>query len=291
MVATLIGDQNSLGDAVLRLAVLINPSAPAEIAAAVAAPAAADDGAGEKNPKSGDEIYVDSGDGEYEIPANPAVDEFREAMRHGRFPKCRQSLVRRIEQTLTGSRSLTGDGTMADAKLLRRLHTGLCDEAGNFTLGSDLEEAFVERSKAYVSGKSIGAVLEGVLLPLPRIKLLMEVEEGIFGTTDRQRLGNYILAILKESENQASLLKPDSAPAVHMRKLAGTQRLILESRLSKAQKEAASAILDDICTDILDRGKIFAKIADRSSSKIDECMSILVSVPKEVDSFESFMIL
>jgi hypothetical protein len=33
--------------------------------------------------------------------------------------------------------------------------------------------------------------------------------------------------------------------------------------------------LDEICTDILNRGQILAKIADRSSSNIDECMSIV----------------
>jgi hypothetical protein len=275
MVAAVIGKEKSMGSAILRLAALINPSAAEEAATAAASSADADKETGNKGPKAQDEIYGDFGDDDDDGPEHPAVDQFREMLRRGRFPKCRQSLIRRMEQTLTGPRSLTGDGILADSQILSQLHTGLCDEDGKFILGSELEEAFAARSQAYVGGKSIGDMLDGVALPLPWVKILLDLEKGIFGKAGRQRIGDYILAILKESENQATMRKPDTPPAVHMRKLASIQRLIGKSGISEAHREAAAAVLDDICTDILDRGQILAKIADRSSSNIDECISIL----------------
>ncbi|MBL6954476.1 MAG: hypothetical protein ISR50_17695 [Alphaproteobacteria bacterium] len=279
VVATVIGKETSLGGAVLRLAALINPGAATEVATAAAAPAATDaatdTGAGKKRPRDPDEIYDDSGDGGDEIPEHPAVEKFRQMMRLESFPKCRQSLIRRMEQTLTGPRSFTGQGTLADAQILGQLHARLCNENGKFALGAELGEAFVVRSQTYIGGKSIGDLLDGVTLPLPRVKILLDVEKGIFGKAGRQRIGDYIMAILEEPENQAVLRNPDTPPAIHMRNLAGIQRLIGNASISNAQKEAAAAVLDDICIDILDRGQILAKIADRSSSNIDECMSIL----------------
>ena len=263
-VAKLIGDQKSLGEAVLRLAALINPSAaatdPSVVEKSLAVSADDDDDADEDQEETAESI---------------AVDQFRRLMQRGRFPKCRQSLVRRIEQTLTGNRSFTGEGNLAEAQLLSRLYHRLCDEDGEFILGPELEEAFVERSQSYVSGNAIGRILDGVVLPLKRITILLQVLEGVFGKSARRRIGEYVLAILREPENQDSMRKPDSAPAVHMRHLGRVQRLILASKLQKRQKSEASALLDDICVDVMAREQILAKIADRSSSNIDECMSIL----------------
>ena len=254
---------------------MINPGAAADVAIAAAVPAARNNGKAKSSPKVQNEIYVGSDDDEDEIPEHPAVAQFRNVMQRGRFPKCRQALVRRMEQTLTGPRSFTGDGTLADAQLLRRLHDALCDKDGKFPLGADLEEAFAERSRTYVGGSSIGGLLEEVALPLQRMNILLKVERGIFGKAGSQRIGEYIWAVLNEPENQPALRQPEIAPAVHMRRLAATQRLIIESGLSEAQKAAASAVLDEIGADTMDRGQILVKIADRASSKIDECLSIL----------------
>ena len=60
-----------------------------------------------------------------------------------------------------------------------------------------------------------------------------------------------------------------------MRKLCIVQRRIVEAKLTELQEEESSEILDDICTDILARKQILAKIAMRSSNSIDECMSIM----------------
>ena len=277
-IGKLIGDQKNLGDAVLRLAELINPGSarpPAKAKSAPVAPAAGNAEAGDGSPKVQGEIYDDSEGDSEEIPEHPVMEQFRAVMRRGRFPRCRQALVRRIEQTLTGPRSLSGDGALADSQLLRQLYDRLCDEEGNFIMGSDLEDAFVERSQGYVSGNSIGQMLEGVELPLKRVAILLKAEKGIFGKSSRQRVGDYILAVLKEPENQAGMRNPEKAPAVHMRDLGGVQRLIADSSLAEAQKEEASEVLDDICSEILEKGQILAKIADRSSNSIDECLSIL----------------
>ncbi len=275
LVARLIGNQNSLGDAVLRLAELINPGAAATAAIAAGVPATAKKGAAGNRPAVQDEIYDDSVDDDDAFLEHPAVEQFRKLMWRGRFPKCRQTLIRRMKQTVLGPRSFTGDGAVADAQLLRRMHDGLCDEDGNFVLGADLEAAFVTRSQTYLTSTSIGGMLEGVALPLQRLEILLEVEKGIFGDAGRQRIGAYILAILQEPENQTALRKPDIAPAVHMRSLAVAQRRANESSLSETQKHAAEALLDELGGDLMAEGQILAKIADRSSSNIDECISIL----------------
>lgn len=267
-IAKLIGDQSSLGEAVLRLAGLVNPGAAVE--AVIAVPVAVE----LEDREPGDEIY-DVAQRDDEIPEHPAIEEFRAMVRRGSFPKCRKSLVYRIEQTLNGNRTLTGNGVLAEARLLRLLHDRLCDADGNMNFDTDLVKAFEDRSHGYVSSNSIGNMLEGELLPLKRISILLEAELGIYSTLGQRRIGDYILAILNEPENQATLRHPETPPAIHMRNLGGIQRLIMKSHLSDAQKEESSLILDDICTEILGREQILAKIADRSSSNIDECMSIL----------------
>jgi len=267
-ITKLIGDQSSLGEAVLRLAGLVNPGAAAAAVAAIPEAAEAED------IEPGDGIYI-AAESDDEIEEHPAIEEFRAMVRSGRFPMCRKSLVHRIEQTLNGNRSLTGNGVLAEARLLRLLHDRLCGADGNLHFGLELVKAFENRSHGYVSSNSIGNMLEGELLPLKRISILLEAELGIYSKLGQRRIGDYILAILKEPENQVTLRHPETPPAIHMRNLGGIQRLIMKSNLSDVQKEESAAILDDVCTEILGREQILAKIADRSSSNIDECMSIL----------------
>ena len=272
-VAKLIGNQKSLGAAVLRLASLVNPSlAPMAVTAAAAAAQAAADRSRDQDASSQnaakksdakDDIYDDSD--EEEVPEPPILDEFRDVFSRGRFPKCRQTLIKRVEQTVNGPRSFSSDGVLADAKILRQLYEALCDPDGNFVMGSDLEESFVERSQRYVSGDE----------PLQRVSILLTAEKGVFGKSARQRLGDYVLAVLIEPENQAKLRNPENPPAVHMRDLGGIQRRILDSSLSEKQIEDSAELLDDICTELLDRDQILAKIAARSTNSVDECISIL----------------
>ena len=278
-VAKLIGNQHTLGDAVLRLADLVNPSsAPLSVQQQSEAPetfAANANSSSQQTEKVKDEIYSDADADEADEPEHPAMEKFREVLRRGRFPKCRQTLIRRIDQTLTGPRSLTSGGVLPDAQLLARLHQRLCDEDGNFVMGSDMEEAFTQRSQRYISGDAVGRMLEGVSDPIQRVSILLDAVQGIFGKSSRQRIGDYIVAVLKEPANQEALRNPANPPAVHMRDLRTIQRRILESGLSEKQSETTSEILDGVCVDLLERAQILSKIAARSSNSIDECISIL----------------
>jgi hypothetical protein len=280
-VAKLIGQQNNLGGAVLRLADLVNPSlsAIAGTAAAAAAAvkietaAASEIDAAPAQQKVLDDIYDESD--EDEEPEHPAMEQFRDVMRRGRFPKCRQTLIKRIEHALTGPRSLDSDGVMQDALLLGKLFERLCDENGKFHMGSDMEEAFVQRSQRYVSGDAVGLMLVGVTQPLQRVDILLNAMKGIFGKSSKQRIGDYIVAVLKEPANQEVLRNPDKPPAVHMRNLGVIQRRVLDSGLADKQLEDAVQILDEMCVELSERAQILTKIAARSSNSIDECISIL----------------
>lgn len=277
-VAMLIGEQQCLGDAILHLAELVNPG-PVPKAGGAGSVAAADADAAvqastETSSKSED-IDYENLDVVENISALPVMRVFRDMLRRGRFPKCRQILIRRIQQTLSGPRQLGTEGPLADAQLLARLYNRLSDEDGKFVMDSDLKEAFVERSRRYVSGDAVGRMLEGVAEPLHRVPILLKAEPGIFGKFYRQRIGDYVIAILKEPDNQAALRGTEQSPALNMRNLGAIQRLILESGLSNAQKQNSSAILDSICTELLHEGQILSRIAERSPSRIDECISIL----------------
>jgi hypothetical protein len=278
-VAKLIGNQHTLGGAVLRLADLVNPNLALKFTQEPSEPPQAfvadvNSPSGEKE-KVKDEIYSDADDDDEDEPEHPAIEKFREVLRRGRFPKCRQTLIRRIDQTLTGPRSLSNGGVLQDAQLLAQLHERLCDEDGKFVMGSDMEEAFTQRSQRYVSGDAVGRMLEGVSDPVRRVSILLDAVQGIFGKASRQRIGDYIVAVLKEPKNQESLRNPEKPPAVHMRNLGTIQRRILDSGLSEKQLDIASEILDDVSLELLERAQILSKIAARSSNSIDECISIL----------------
>jgi hypothetical protein len=60
-----------------------------------------------------------------------------------------------------------------------------------------------------------------------------------------------------------------------MRKLGSMQQRIVKSNLPENQNLESSMILDDICMEILDRRQVLARIAERSSSSIEECVSLL----------------
>ena len=284
-VAKLIGNQKSLGAAIMRLAELVNPSLT-PMARTAAAKADAERAANENSAanlqvngadggrdKLKDEIYDDS-DAE-DVPEHPVMELFRDVLRRGRFPKCRMTLIRRLEQTITGPRSLSAEGVLADTQVLRDVYERLCDEDGNFALGSDLEDAFSDRSQRYVSGDAVGRMLDGVREPLQRVSILLEAEKGIFGKASQYRIGDYVTAVLQEPENQESLRNPEQPPAVHMRNLGAIQRRILDSGISEKQIDVTTALLDNICSELLEREQILAKIAVRSPNSIDECISIL----------------
>ena len=147
---------------------------------------------------------------------------------------------------ITGPRSFSPDGVLADSQVLRQLYNALSDEDGNFAMGSDLEETFVDRSQRYVSGDAVGRLLDGETEPLRRVSILLAAPNGIFGKSSRQRIGDYILAVLNGPENQQKLRNPEIPSAVHMRNLGNIQRRIAETGLSEKQSEETSEILDDI---------------------------------------------
>ena len=118
-------------------------------------------------------------------------------------------------------------------------------------------------------------MLQGVTDPLRRVDILVKSMTGIFGRSSKQRIGDYVVAVLREPENQEILRNPEKPPAVHMRDLGVLQRRISNSGLIDKQLQDAVALLDDICVDLLERAQILTKIAARSSNSIDECISIL----------------
>ena len=238
-VTQMLGDRASLGDALMHIASLVG----------------------------GEPDGDDDGDEEFAV--------LKQLIRGGELPKCRQTLLRRIVSSLEGQRSLSDHGVVADARIAAELRRCLCSEDGQVVGGSEMEAAFERRSEKFVSPDAIGRVLDGIVAPDKRVKILLDVEEGVMGRVNKRRFGEYVVAVLRVPDNIEQLSAPQGPAAVYMRELAGIQKRILQSGLTEKQKEEGAEILDRICVTIMKSERILEKVGERSPGPVATAVALL----------------
>lgn len=240
MVAKLLGDQNSLGDALNYIASLVGSTA-----------SSVDDEAQTEYPR------------------------LKQLIREGKLPLSRKALVRRIVSSLEGQRPLSELGLADEARVNGELHQCLQMADGSFIGGSDVADALERRSEKFVNPDAIGRLLDGITRPERRLETLLKAEAGVIGDTNKRRFGEYIAAVLRMPDNVAALREPSGPTAVYLRELATLQASLLASGITKKQKDECAEILDTVSFELLKGERIIEKIAERSDSTVSEAVAIL----------------
>ena len=241
-VVAMLGEQESLGDALQHVAALVGAGAGA------------------------DDLEI-SGDERFAV--------FKNLVRENKLPQCRRTFIRRVVSSLEGQRPLTDKGIAAEAALTARLQRSLLMPDGGYLGGVEVEAALERRAERFVSPDAIGRLLDGIVAPDKRVRALLNAEVGVIGDRNKRRFGEYIVAILRVPDNVTALSEPNGPPAVYMRDLATLQTDLNNSGATEKQKQDGAEVLDRVCTHILKSERILEKIAERSDGAVGEALAIM----------------
>ena len=194
----------------------------------------------------------------------------------GWMPRCRDTVLRRIAQTLWGHRPLAEGDLMNEARAQASLIEGLRDAEGRLRGGLAMTEAFRARARRQLHPEAIGGLLKDAQGALAQFERLLEIEDGIIEGPSKELLGDYIQAIVASRANRADFTEvPANDARQRMRRLAELERRVAASGLAEVRRETLRAALDDFWYEVLTGSRLLERLAKGADDPTERAVRLL----------------
>lgn len=157
----------------------------------------------------------------------------------GGLPLTATLLARQMMRELTGPRRLRPRDASAEISILRSLATLLTATGDRLLTVEEVQNAFVERSKALVAADFVAQYTACFDRPLEEAEALLRLCENVTGLSSKRSAGRWLVAALTSLRLETEMLEPNPAetPSARLARLAALQRGA--GQVGLAEKDAA----------------------------------------------------
>lgn len=205
----------------------------------------------------------------------PEFKPFLDYIGSDKLPQCHATLLHKIESTLASNRSFLDGAPLREGEMFKKIHKLLALPKGEFIGGFHMQDAFHSRSDRLVTPTAISRLLEGHEEADQRVNLILQLSECIFGDNNIRRLGEHLLAIIRQPAYTSSWMQKKEAPAKKMRALVELQKRIGETSLNSRQKTLGGKQIDEICLEVMKEGQVLQRVTSSAGSPVAAGMALL----------------
>ncbi|MGA7712148.1 MAG: hypothetical protein WCA81_09615 [Rhizomicrobium sp.] len=132
----------------------------------------------------------------------------------------------------------------------------------------DLNAAFVERSKQFVTQEALSQFIVAGMTPDEKLECLLTIGENIKGAANKRALAPFALAFLRTPNLEENFAK--GTPGIlRIKCAADLQKRVLCAGFPDAQRDKTSEILDDFADRIEAKGNFFAGLEARMADPVE----------------------
>lgn len=164
-------------------------------------------------------------------------------MQAGDFKLLAAGLSRQILRELSGPRRLCPSSALSEIELLRALATLLTAAAGRLMSLEEVQDAFIERSKAIVGADFVEAYLGKDKSPFDEARALVMLCENVTGLSSKRAAARWLAACVTNLKFEKDLRSGSVGPAQRLAQLAALQKSVAGcGLLDKDSDEITTAI-------------------------------------------------
>jgi len=155
-------------------------------------------------------------------------------MQAGAFKMLGAYIARRVLRELTGPRRLRPSDARGEIDILRALAMALTASAGRLLSLDEVQDAFVQRSKAIVTADFVDAYLKGAPTARAEAELLVRLCENVAGGANKREAARWLLASVASLRFEKEARTAPESPAASLASLAALQKAVRGAGLNEA---------------------------------------------------------
>ncbi|MEE8371154.1 MAG: hypothetical protein V3R73_03330, partial [Sphingomonadales bacterium] len=176
------------------------------------------------------------------------------------LPLSKAALLGRIRKELNGKQHLGSGGLKSELEAVSTIARAARSGEDTF---DDLiiTEALDERCKRFMNQYFIDEHMkdeEGD--PAARINHLLDLDEHVYGLSNKEKLANFINPILLADGNTAFFEASDGKYSERLKTLSDLQGRIMKSGLASSQVKKMAGQLDEMCLSIIEGSRLLEKV-------------------------------
>ncbi len=178
------------------------------------------------------------------------------------LPLSRASLAARITAELRSMRRLC-PSVERELELVRRLANRLVLGQGKYLSHADIADAFVLRSRRFVSQEYVNEYLAPAASPEEKLERLLALEDSIVGAENWKRLAEFAHALVGSPQFESHFQAAHEPVLQRLRRIAELQARIRRARLDESDRAELATALDRIASNIEARAKVLESLAQK----------------------------
>ena len=167
-------------------------------------------------------------------------------MQAGAFKMLGAYIARRVLKELTGPRRLRPADARGEIDILRALAMALTASAGRLLSLDEVQDAFVQRSKAIVTADFVDAYLKGAPTARAEAELLVRLCENVAGSANKREAARWLQACIASLRFEKEARTACESPAVGLAALAALQKAVRGAGLSDVDAGHAQRKLGEV---------------------------------------------
>jgi hypothetical protein len=196
-------------------------------------------------------------------------------MQRETFGAVRASLARRVLRELTGPRRLRPGDPEGEIAVLRALAMALTAASGPLLPLEDVQNAFIERSKALVAVDFVDTYLSNQPSVIAEAEALVRLAENVAGSVNKRAAARWLSACVGAMKFERELRFGSESPAMKLAALAALQRGVRRAGLAEADEEDICARIGEIGGAVEAEAKLTGMIA-RAGSPAPHRLTLLL---------------
>ncbi len=191
------------------------------------------------------------------------------------LPQSRQILLLRLEDGILGHRSfVVGDeyqSMLSHDKIYQALHNSDGSRLGR----PELIDALEARCEKMLTRETVGKMLGVLQAPAEKIQKLLDINKGVVGAANKNKLAKFIFHILFPAYSEKLLVSNNTPVMARLKVLRDFQKQVVESGFIADYTEQITRRLDEISMIILKKNLVVKKLLEQHSGRVDKLMALL----------------
>lgn len=190
----------------------------------------------------------------------PAV-RLGEMLAAGHFPQVAAALARMVLGELNSQRRLRPGDAEGEINILRALAMSLTAAAGRLLTLEEVQNAFIERSRALVTADFVAAYVKDCQTILAEAEKLARLSDNVTGGASKRAAARWLEACVTSLRFEAEMRAPGTPPTQKLASLRRLQRSIETAGLSGKDADSALMTLGNLGAKIAEEARLLPQIA------------------------------
>jgi hypothetical protein len=221
------------------------------------------------------------GEREDQSEMNAEAQRVSQLLKEKLLPETRLTLIRRLNDILSGSESFDKDDLLNSMRYPSLLLARLRITESEFIGGRKAVDALSERSERMSGNVTIGSLLEGIDSPLNRVERLLIISEGMVGPETKRIISNHIISILDNTYNTKTIVSSNDGALAIVARLKELQTMVEKSGFPELYSTKISGLLDGVGVEALIVNGVFGVLTKEAEDRFHLSLTLLQMISEE----------